>query len=192
MFPGRAKDSDGTLASATHHAQNPSSDHEPNKNGIVTAMDITHDPRHGFDSYKFADYLKSKADKRIKYLISNRRIWNPSVSGKWRTYNGVNPHDHHIHISVVGDPAKYNDESDWDLSGFNGQPDSRGPVRPVYTNIKLGDEGAEVRRLQNDLGVKVDGVFGDDTDKAVRAFQKKHELVVDGVVGRATWEALEA
>jgi chitosanase len=55
--------------------------------------------------------------------------------------------------------------------------------------------GKDVKRLQKALGfarADIDGVFGPATDKAVRAFQKKHRLVIDGKVGNATWSALEA
>ena len=78
-YPYRHKDDDGWIASAQHHLQNPNSDHEPNAAGVVTALDLTHDPAHGFDSYAFADMLKANGDDRIKYLISNRRISNPSI-----------------------------------------------------------------------------------------------------------------
>ncbi|WFB08951.1 peptidoglycan-binding protein [Streptomyces sp. LX-29] len=36
----------------------------------------------------------------------------------------------------------------------------------------------------------VDGVFGDRTERAVKRFQKRSELVVDGKVGPHTWKAL--
>jgi peptidoglycan hydrolase-like protein with peptidoglycan-binding domain len=38
----------------------------------------------------------------------------------------------------------------------------------------------------------VDGVFGPDSDRAARLFQAEHGLVVDGIVGRATWDAVFA
>lgn len=60
------------------------------------------------------------------------------------------------------------------------------------TTLKLGDTGAQVKRLQKCLNkldnakLEVDGSFGYLTDKAVRRFQKKHKLEVDGIVGPIT------
>jgi peptidoglycan hydrolase-like protein with peptidoglycan-binding domain len=36
----------------------------------------------------------------------------------------------------------------------------------------------------------VDGIFGPDTEAAVRAFQQDENLSVDGIVGKNTWTAL--
>jgi peptidoglycan hydrolase-like protein with peptidoglycan-binding domain len=63
--------------------------------------------------------------------------------------------------------------------------------------IKKGDSGSAVVSIQkalNKLGAKPaldeDGVFGNDTQKAVKAFQTKKKLQVDGIVGPATFAAL--
>ena len=45
-------------------------------------------------------------------------------------------------------------------------------------------------RIQSKLRVPADGVFGPQTERAVRRFQRRHGLVVDGVVGPQTREAL--
>lgn len=73
--------------------------------------------------------------------------------------------------------------------------------------LKKGSKGEAVKRLQNllkDMGHDpgaADGVFGAQTEKAVKAFQKSYlltseedqvqqGLVADGVVGPKTWAAL--
>ena len=54
--------------------------------------------------------------------------------------------------------------------------------------IKRGSRGKAVKIWQVVLGVKVDGVFGEETEKKTLSFQKKHGLVKDGIVGRNTWK----
>ena len=44
--------------------------------------------------------------------------------------------------------------------------------------------------IQRIVGVNVDGLFGNDTKKAVTAWQKAHGLEADGVVGLNTWRAM--
>lgn len=62
--------------------------------------------------------------------------------------------------------------------------------------LSMGSSGAEVVQLQRSLKVAgiylglLDGMFGSQTDQAVRAFQRRKGLVVDGVVGTSTWRAL--
>lgn len=62
------------------------------------------------------------------------------------------------------------------------------------TTIKLGDTGDDVKRLQRVfarmkvLGPDdVDGVFGSQTEAAVKDFQQSNGLAVDGVAGPMTW-----
>jgi hypothetical protein len=53
--------------------------------------------------------------------------------------------------------------------------------------LKMGDTGDEVKTLQKALGIKDDGDFGPATKAAVVAFQTKHKLYADGIVGKNTW-----
>ena len=55
-----------------------------------------------------------------------------------------------------------------------------------------GEAVAELQQALVDVGyeIEVDGIFGDDTDAAVRDFQTNNELDVDGIAGPETWAAL--
>jgi peptidoglycan hydrolase-like protein with peptidoglycan-binding domain len=48
-----------------------------------------------------------------------------------------------------------------------------------------------VNQVQAKVGVVVDGNFGAKTEAAVRAFQRAHGLLPDGIVGPKTWAALD-
>ena len=56
--------------------------------------------------------------------------------------------------------------------------------------LKKGSKGESVRTLQEFLKITVDGDFGPKTESAVKAFQKKTGLTVDGIVGRNTWAVM--
>ncbi len=66
------------------------------------------------------------------------------------------------------------------------------PVTTTEHSIVLtaGSEGRQVQLLQAALGIKVDGIFGPETEEAVRRFQASHGLSVDGIAGPQTNAAL--
>jgi peptidoglycan hydrolase-like protein with peptidoglycan-binding domain len=75
------------------------------------------------------------------------------------------------------------------------KPGSANPEPPTTTehtiSLSAGSEGRQVKLLQQTLGdIKVDGIFGPETEAAVRAFQTSRGLTVDGVVGPNTTAAL--
>jgi peptidoglycan hydrolase-like protein with peptidoglycan-binding domain len=188
-WPNRSKNSDGSVGDTSHAAR--PSDHNPDKAGIVHAIDITHDPKGGFDSYAFADMLLKKQDRRVKYIISNRRIGSgpqgPSA-GVWRKYTGANPHDHHCHISVVAGPA--GDATDpWDIDGVSA-PSEVDTFVPAPPTLRKGSTGDDVRKLQAALHLFIDGQFGKLTEAALKNYQKEHGLVADGICGAQSWKAL--
>ena len=53
--------------------------------------------------------------------------------------------------------------------------------------LKNGSTGAEVKELQEFLGLSADGVFGKGTEAAVKKWQTANGLTADGIVGPATW-----
>jgi hypothetical protein len=55
---------------------------------------------------------------------------------------------------------------------------------------KRAHRGGDVRSLQRTLGLPADGVFGPQTEAAVKRYQSSHGLTPDGVVGAQTRRAL--
>jgi len=74
----------------------------------------------------------------------------------------------------------------------------------LIIQVKKGSNGDAVRGVQEEFqfragepgkGLKVDGMFGPETDSTVRGFQHALSLdipavIVDGIVGPVTWQAL--
>lgn len=56
--------------------------------------------------------------------------------------------------------------------------------------LKIGSKGCDVQALQRLLGLEDDGIFGKNTEAAVKKWQTAHGLVADGIVGDKTWQSL--
>lgn len=179
--PHRSKLSDGSIGDPAHSAR--VSDHNPDRNGVVAAIDVTHDPVNGCDGNTLSRALI--ADPRVKYIIFNSEIWK-ARNQRWERYVGPNKHKHHVHISVK--PEIYDNVEPWPLS-LTTVPSK--PLRPV---LRKGDRGESVKELQVKLrkwaNVSVDGIFGIGTENAVKYFQRTEGLDDDGIVGSKTWDAL--
>ena len=89
------------------------------------------------------------------------------------------------------------------LSELNSEGLAIEDVTPPYTSeIKKGDRGASVELIQYYLSVigyfspvlpviKIDGVFGQETEDAVFTFQSEYGLPITGKIGRLTWNKLQ-
>lgn len=92
--------------------------------------------------------------------------------------------------SAIENPIA-NDPVNADNSEINPQVQSTN-----FPVLRRRMRGAAVRDLQERLRakgflrVRADGVFGPQTQAAVKAAQRQYQLPADGIVGRATWEAL--
>lgn len=65
----------------------------------------------------------------------------------------------------------------------------------AYSTISFGSSGSDVKKLQEKLNsagykLEVDGQFGSKTQAAVKDYQQKNGLSVDGIVGTNTWGSL--
>ena len=103
-FPDRDRRSDGWVADARHMATG-KSDHIPTSTGWVFALDVDRDltGKSGKPDLmpNLADQIRiaAKSDKRIKYIIFDKKICSAKSLWRWVPYRGINAHTHHCHIS---------------------------------------------------------------------------------------------
>jgi hypothetical protein len=113
IAPDRDHASDGTIGNAAHAAE--VSDHNPDETGSVPIHDADHiNEVHAIDvdsdlrtpgltmEYVVQFILlrcRSGAEKRLRYIIYNRRIWEADNGWKQRAYTGASAHTEHAHFS---------------------------------------------------------------------------------------------
>lgn len=121
-----------------------------------------------------ADYVTQMQQiKQCGYMTSSTEV--NSVLSIIKTYN-LTQYDG---VSIPAQPSK--------------------PVNPYKLSsnlMKIGTVNESVKWLQFELnrygyGLAVDGKFGSKTKAAVMDFQKKNNLVIDGIVGKNTLKALD-
>jgi len=104
-FPDRDRTSDGWIGDARHSARK--SDHNPDEQGWVRAIDIDRD----LSGKPKPDIMPDLADqirlygkahpKRIAYVIFDGKIASSKKAWAWRPYDGINKHNHHCHVSFT-------------------------------------------------------------------------------------------
>ena len=114
-FSDRLRTSDGWVGDSRHSARK--SDHNPDEQGWVRALDIDRDlsgkPKPDIMP-DVADQLRilAKSDKRISYIIFDGKIASARSLWRWRKYKGINQHRTHLHCSFTR-------KGDQDNSFFN-------------------------------------------------------------------------
>ena len=116
-FPDRDRTSDGWIGDIRHAARK--SDHNPDEQGWVRAIDIDRDlngkgrkPDLMPDLVDQIRLAAKSGDKRVSYIIFDGKIASSRAAWRWRTYNGINQHTHHAHIS-------FSSKGDEDSTFFN-------------------------------------------------------------------------
>ncbi|MGZ4481048.1 MAG: C40 family peptidase [Gaiellales bacterium] len=127
--------------------------------------------------------------------LGSLELWHASQARSLRRRESLRRRQRAARLSVplvmaataagVGTPAF--------AAGSKHRASARAGARSVHPRIlRLGMHGPDVARLQQALGVPVDGIFARGTLRAVRAFQQEHGLLVDGQVGPHTRAAMAA
>lgn len=175
-FPKRTVP-DWIIGDADHSSR--TSDHNPDSNGVVHAIDI----RLGGDLDARRVLNATIGDDRVWYVIHAGKIYSRTYGWEARAYTGANPHNTHIHVSIRYTATAEADTSDW---GLVEPPKPR--VKPVP--IDLSEVRSQVRKaLGVGEGKPQDTVHIRRLQRAFNAKYPKRKIAVDGVVGKTTLNA---
>ncbi|MEV0902883.1 hypothetical protein [Actinoplanes sp. NPDC049802] len=129
IAPGRDRSSDGTIGDRAH--QDRVSDHNDDETGRVPIRDA--DTKHEVHALDLDVNLRepgltmeavvqhvvgrcrSGAERRLRYVIYNERIWEASNGWRRRSYSGDNPHTQHAHFSASYDSRHEASTASWHL-----------------------------------------------------------------------------
>lgn len=129
-WPNRDKRSDGWIGDRAHQAR--ISDHNPDENGIVHAIDIDENFgigrfRNGLAARKLADELLAYAasglpgSDRVKYVVYENRIASGTYRSVWWRWRPGNwGHTAHIHVSFTNEAD--DDSRTWPLPSLTTDP----------------------------------------------------------------------
>jgi hypothetical protein len=160
----------GTIGDAEHSSR--TSDHNPDPDGSVDAID----PMIGKaftpeDAGEVVNALVRSRDERIAYIIWDRRIISSTAEPwVWRKFTGDDPHTNHFHLSV--NDKHHENRKLWRIN----MPDTKVEYQDFGVHMPILHEGISdedypgwnlIVRVQDYLGVAVDGDYGPRTAKAL-------------------------
>jgi len=134
----------------------------------------------------------NSAEVGIQCIIWSRHIWSGSRPfDGFRPYGGSSPHVDHLHVELSWPAARLLTQARIvELLGGTAPP----RVLKLTSPRMRGEDVRSVQRALAahfpSLNLELDGVFGPDTEAAVRQFQAAAGIGVDGQVGPVTRRAL--
>jgi len=196
IAPNRGHASDGSIGDTAH--QHEVSDHNPDETGSVPihdadhinevhAIDVDVDLREpGLDMETIVQFLlgrcRSGAERRLRYMIYNRRIWEADNGWKQRTYTGASAHTEHAHFSASYDTDKEASTASWHLEDI---PVALTAADKTWITSTIRAEVANVAaevweyQLEDPTSTKTPKV-----KKSAGAYQRYVDVVAEGVCDR--------
>jgi peptidoglycan hydrolase-like protein with peptidoglycan-binding domain len=154
--------------------------------GLAVDLDAPENPYLAASTHRAAHPLR-KTYPGGRVLRSTMPEKAEAIAGRWGfRWGGVyTTKPDPMHFEFMG---SMNDARE--LVAGSGMPKVEKLKKPGRPMIKEGSRGRAVSYLQRKLKISADGIFGPQTEEAVKSFQRKKDLNVDGIVGEKTWAAL--
>lgn len=165
IAPGRDRASDGSVGDAAH--QQNVSDHNADEEGRVPiqdadstnevhAIDVDADLRtDDLTMEKVVQFLiarcRAGVERRLRYIIFNRRIWSASSSWVQKAYTGASPHTEHAHFSASYETAREADTSSWHLEDLMAlTTEDKDWIRALFERTAQPDGGGVTSKIGRD------------------------------------------
>lgn len=165
IAPGRDRASDGSIGD-TAHQQNVS-DHNADEEGRVPvqdadkvnevhAIDVDADLRTDDPTMeKVVQFLLARcragAERRLRYIIFNRRIWSASSGWVQKAYTGASPHTEHAHFSASYETSREADTSSWHLEDLMAlTTEDKDWIRALFERTAQPDNGGVTSKIGRD------------------------------------------
>lgn len=153
--------------------------------GVCNYLDVEYIPRDNLNAYPTLSRGNRNNKVRLLQFLLNHYGYNLTADGVFgeRTYTAVVNFQQNNNLSpdgIVGPQT-------W-TALLN--------LYPSNKTIRRGAKSSNVQYLQRKLLSKLypitllDGIWGNETDNAVRQFQQENNLTADGIVGPLTWEKI--
>jgi len=162
-------------------------------------------------SWGLAVDINADENPRRDTLVSDMPSWMPALWwdfgffwGGW--YNKLPDAMHYEFVGTPEDAARLTERARTELGALvdaqvgttppggsqsaSRFEDYRHGVEAGTRTVRRGNAGDDVKVLQQVVGTDPDGLFGAETEEAVRAFQAAQGLEIDGIVGPQTWKAV--
>jgi len=165
----------------------------PTKLGSLSKVQIT--------NYAKEDIAKLKANGFKAGIYANTNWLTNKVDATQIDADMVWVADYRTVLGYKGEHDIWQYTSSGSVVGYSGRLDMNWYYPPVNqgveSSVKLGEKSSRVQKMQVLLKrkaytISVDGVFGNNTLKALKLFQVDNDLKPDGVCGVKTWEKLDS
>ena len=192
MAPNRDHASDGSIGDASH--QQEVSDHNPDETGSVPihdadhvnevhAIDVDVDLRQpGLTMEGAVQFLlgrcRSGAEKRLRYIIYDHRIWEASNDWRQRAYTGPSPHTEHAHFSGSYDSSMEASTASWHLEDI---PVALTADDKKWISDQIEAQIAKIWKYKVDVDITPTGVNMQETGSVLRYVSSEHHAILDRI-----------
>ena len=132
--------------------------------------------------------------ERVKLAMERFGLKESDILGH-REFSGQNTACPGIDMNKVRAALKGNKEPITEQKVVVSTPQVKGTQtsgQRLLRNVRPFMTGEDVKVVQRAVGAKVDGFYGDETERLVRAFQEQHGLLIDGIAGPQVFNAIRA